>query len=47
MLKMLFDDKPNSNYQVLYFGAHSNDIEIGCGGTLLKLINSYSNLAVY
>lgn len=47
MLKMLFDDKPNSNYQVLCLGAHSDDIEIGCGGTLLKLINSYPNLAVY
>ena len=27
--------------QILCLGAHSDDIEIGCGGTLLKLINLY------
>ena len=27
---------------LLFFGAHSDDIEIGCGGTLLKLIKSYN-----
>ncbi|PSB53647.1 PIG-L deacetylase family protein [Chamaesiphon polymorphus] len=33
--------------QVLCIGAHSDDIEIGCGGTLLKLIDLYPNLTIY
>lgn len=33
--------------KVLCFGAHSDDIEIGCGGTLLKLIDSYPTLTIY
>ncbi len=33
-----------SGLKILCLGAHADDIEIGCGGTILKLINSYSNL---
>jgi LmbE family N-acetylglucosaminyl deacetylase len=29
------------NYNVLCLGAHSDDIEIGCGGTILRLSQSY------
>jgi LmbE family N-acetylglucosaminyl deacetylase len=36
----------NSLQQVLCLGAHSDDIEIGCGGTLLKLIEMYPELSV-
>jgi LmbE family N-acetylglucosaminyl deacetylase len=32
--------------RVLCVGAHSDDIEIGCGGTLLKLIRDHPNLEV-
>jgi LmbE family N-acetylglucosaminyl deacetylase len=32
---------------VLYLGAHSDDIEIGCGGTTLRLIEEYPHLRVY
>lgn len=32
--------------QVLLLGAHSDDIEIGCGGTVLSLIEQYPNLQV-
>jgi LmbE family N-acetylglucosaminyl deacetylase len=32
--------------QVLCLGAHSDDIEIGCGGAILKLIETYPNLKV-
>jgi LmbE family N-acetylglucosaminyl deacetylase len=32
--------------RVLCLGAHSDDIEIGCGGTLLKLSAQYPRLAV-
>lgn len=30
--------------KVLCLGAHSDDIEFGCGGTILKLIKSYKNV---
>src|SRR5262245_53620266 len=32
--------------RVLCLGAHSDDIEIGCGGTLLKLLAANSGLEV-
>jgi LmbE family N-acetylglucosaminyl deacetylase len=31
----------NSRPQILCLGAHSDDIEIGCGGTILKLAQEY------
>ena len=37
----------NSVRRVLCLGAHSDDIEIGCGGTLLKLIEEIPGLEVY
>lgn len=33
--------KKQSPYQVLCLGAHCDDIEIGCGGTMLKLLAEY------
>lgn len=30
-----------STYRILCLGSHSDDIEIGCGGTVLKLIEKY------
>jgi LmbE family N-acetylglucosaminyl deacetylase len=32
---------------VLLFGAHADDIEIGCGGTILKLLAEHPGLAVH
>ena len=32
--------------RILCLGAHPDDIEIGCGGTLLTLLNSYRDLEV-
>jgi LmbE family N-acetylglucosaminyl deacetylase len=32
--------------KVLCLGAHSDDIEIGCGGTMLRLLSHYSSLDV-
>jgi LmbE family N-acetylglucosaminyl deacetylase len=46
MLKLNFENS-DSLQQVLCIGAHSDDIEIGCGGTLLKLIELYPYLTIY
>src|SRR5262245_38003100 len=32
---------------VLCLGAHSDDIEIGCGGTLLKLLRDHRDLTIW
>lgn len=42
MLKLSFEKAKN----ILLLGAHSDDIEIGCGGTILRLANSRSDLNV-
>jgi LmbE family N-acetylglucosaminyl deacetylase len=46
MLKLLFEGQRDSAHRVLCLGAHSDDIEIGCGGTLLRLIQEYSGVSV-
>jgi LmbE family N-acetylglucosaminyl deacetylase len=47
MFQLTFDSKTQGSIrQVLCLGAHSDDIEIGCGGTLLKLINLYPDLNI-
>lgn len=33
--------KKQPPYRVLWLGSHADDIEIGCGGTVLKLIDDY------
>src|SRR5262249_53686692 len=38
MLSFTFGLPPRGALSVLCLGAHSDDIEIGCGGTLLRLI---------
>ena len=40
MLNLDFDRSNNAAYRLLCLGAHCDDIEIGCGGTLLKLIEN-------
>jgi LmbE family N-acetylglucosaminyl deacetylase len=47
MLKLNLDRKSNSEYKVLCLGAHCDDIEIGCGGTILKLVENYPNTVFY
>jgi len=41
MLNFPFISK-KSGYKILCLGAHCDDIEIGCGGTLLRLLETYS-----
>lgn len=47
MLNLELAEKPGSTYKVLCLGAHSDDIEIGCGGTILKLVENYPNIEFY
>ncbi|MBD2580496.1 PIG-L deacetylase family protein [Oscillatoria sp. FACHB-1406] len=47
MLKIEFESTPSSSYNILCLGAHCDDIEIGCGGTILKLIETYPNLNIH
>jgi len=42
-VKICFDDL----HTILCLGAHADDIEIGCGGTLLTLLAEYGPLDVY
>lgn len=44
MLNLKLADKPDFAYKVLCLGSHSDDLEIGCGGTILKLVENYPNI---
>ncbi len=46
MLKLKVDRPADSAYRVLCLGAHSDDIEIGCGGTILDILERYDNAIV-
>ena len=46
MLKLVLDHPVSRPLNILLLGAHSDDIEIGCGGTVLKLINKYPDLQI-
>jgi len=37
---------PGSPFQMLCLGAHSDDIEIGCGGTILHLLSTFAGIEV-
>ena len=39
-----FDAATDRPFRVLAIGAHADDIEIGCGGTVLRLIEDYPDL---
>ncbi len=41
MIKLNFDRREGSTFRILCLGAHSDDIEIGCGGTLLRLLEDF------
>jgi LmbE family N-acetylglucosaminyl deacetylase len=43
MLKLQLDLRRDRVFKILCLGAHSDDIEIGCGGTILKLVQEYEN----
>ena len=47
MLKLNLPTKSGGSFKLLCLGAHSDDIEIGCGGTILKLLSEYDDVEVY
>jgi LmbE family N-acetylglucosaminyl deacetylase len=47
MFPLILAPKPGQPIQILCLGAHADDIEIGCGGTVLKWLAAYPDLEVY
>jgi len=47
MLSLSLARDPRRPLQVLAIGAHADDIEIGCGGTILRLVAEHPGLAVH
>ncbi|MCW5315426.1 PIG-L family deacetylase [Nostoc sp. KVJ3] len=47
MIQLSFNKPKESEYKILCLGSHCDDIEIGCGGTILKLIENYQQIVIY
>jgi LmbE family N-acetylglucosaminyl deacetylase len=47
MLNLALQKKKDDAVNVLCLGAHSDDIEIGCGGTILKLLEQQNKANIY
>jgi LmbE family N-acetylglucosaminyl deacetylase len=41
MIRLSLNNVPQDRFDILCLGCHSDDIEIGCGGTLLQLAQDY------
>jgi LmbE family N-acetylglucosaminyl deacetylase len=46
MLTLNLPQNGTSRFKVLCLGCHSDDIEIGCGGTILQWLSSHKNLEI-
>jgi LmbE family N-acetylglucosaminyl deacetylase len=46
MLKLQLPKAAGTNFRILCLGSHCDDIEIGCGGTILRLLAEHSNATV-
>jgi LmbE family N-acetylglucosaminyl deacetylase len=47
MLELGFNTNDTQRYRVLCLGSHSDDIEIGCGGTILRMAENVQNISVH
>jgi LmbE family N-acetylglucosaminyl deacetylase len=47
MMKLQLSGANDRALKVLCLGSHSDDIEIGCGGTILRLLNEYPGCMFY
>jgi len=47
MLSLALEKSGDAPLQVLCLGSHADDIEIGCGGTVLKLLEGRKNVRVH
>ena len=47
MIAFKFYQRGRNALNVLCMGAHSDDIEIGCGGTVLRVLEEYKEISVY
>jgi len=47
LLNLNFSKGTNSTRKVLCLGAHCDDIEIGCGGTILRWLQDHADLEFY
>lgn len=47
MLKFKLAKEEDRTLKILCLGAHSDDIEIGCGGTMLRFLSEYNNVEVH
>lgn len=47
MIQLSLNKTEGSEYKILCLGSHCDDIEIGCGGTILKLIENYQHVIIY
>lgn len=46
MLNFLFNKATDEEFSILCLGAHCDDIEIGCGGTILRLLNEFKRVNI-
>jgi len=47
MISLSLDGAARSGLKILCLGSHSDDIEIGCGGTILRLVEQYLDCTIY
>jgi len=47
MMRLTLPKKGTEPFRILCLGAHSDDIEIGCGGTILQLLKSTAKISFH